>query len=234
MAALTALQIVQEFCDLRGLPRPSAVVGSVEKTVAQYRGILSNLVRRLLRYEWSEQLIEGSFSAVAAYDQGALESLFPGYSELVADTGWATQQRIPLEGPLTERDWAARKALSISGPPYAYRLAAGHFYVTPIPPVTESFTFTYRTSYGFFDGASAIENLTADTDILLFPNNVLMAGFEAIWKRQKGEAYQDEENTFLGLIANAKAKDGLPNLALDKPASAMRPMIVIPSGNWPL
>lgn len=232
MGTLTALGVVQEFCGLRGLPIPTALVGSTEKSVAQYRAVLSSAVRHLLQYRWEQQKIRLTFTAVATADQGLLTTLFPGFESLVPDTGWAMTRKIPVTGPIPDTEWAVQNALSLVGPPYKFWLGEGKMWITPTPVAGESYSFIYRTLYGYANGTVPQETLTADTNTLLFPDDVVLKEFEWNWKKQKGENWQDDYNFAIGLIAKEKSKDGLPNLSLDRTIGNVQPRIYVPVGNW--
>ena len=233
MSTFTVLGLVQEFTALRGLPTPTALVGSNEKSVAQYRAILNDVVRRLLPYRWNQQKLLRSFSAVAAADQGALTTLFPGFDAICEGTGWATTRKIPLVGPISDAEWATQNALNLVGPPFKYWLGNNHLWITPNPTAGEQFGLIYQTAYGYASAAGVAQPaILADTDQILFPDDVLIKGFEASWKKQKGEAYQDDDNMFISLIAKKKSSDGLPHFSLDSKSTSTTPRIYIPVGNW--
>ena len=233
MGTLTALGIVQEFAGLRGLPVPSALVGATDKSTAQYRAILNEVVRKLQGYKWESQKIRSTWMAVATSDQGALATLFPGFESLVYNTGWATTRKIPLIGPLTDTEWATQNALSLVGPPYKFWISQGHIYITPVPTAGETYSVIYQSNYGYFSGGGAVADLTTDDDTLLFPDDVVLKGFEARWKKVKGEPYVDDEGEFLDLIGKRKAPTS-PALQLDVTLSNMTPRIYIPVGDWPV
>jgi len=233
MGTLTALQIVQEFAGLRGLPVPSALVGATDKSTAQYRSVLNEVVRKLQGYKWESQKIRATWTAVATSDQGALTTLFPGFESLIYNTGWATTRKIPLIGPLTDSEWATQQALSLVGPPYKFWISQGHIYITPVPTAGETYSMIYQSEYGFYSGGAAVPGLLVDSDTLLFPDDVVLKGFEARWKKVKGEPYLDDEGEFLDLIAKRKAPT-LPTHQLDVTLTNVQPRIYIPVGDWPV
>lgn len=231
MSTLTALGIVQEFCALQGLPVPSALVGSSEKSVAQYRAILREVVRELLTCAWEEQKVRATFTAETTNLQGPLTTLFPGFEELIRDTFWSVTNDMRVTGPVTDSEWAAILALDISAPPYSYWIGGGSLYLSPIPSSGESFSAIYRTSYGFTSSGSPSASLVADADTLNFPDNVLLAGFEALWKEKKGLPYQTARNRFDDYLAKAQAPVS-PRFQLDSPPPHNGPRVFIPPGSW--
>jgi len=231
----TVLQHVQDFCAKQNLPSPSALVGSTEKSVAQFRGLLLDLSRELLEFRWEQQKIRKTWTSVAGQDQGALEDIFgAGYLSLVPGSGWNNTRRMRIYGPLADQIWAALQVLPNAGPEFQCWVSGGHLYVSPAFVAGETLSFIYQTKYGVqaSDG-TAKERITADDDVLLFPDNVVFRGLEYKWKKQKGEAgWEDDYNVFIGLVAKNLVKDGAPTLTMSPNRRGPQPGIVIPAGNW--
>lgn len=231
MSSLSVLGLVQEFCGLQGLPVPTALVGSNESSVVQYRAIAQAVVREAGRAPWQEKRIRGTFTTVATASQGALSTLFPGFEAFVPGTLWLESETLPVRGPLTDSSWAALTALEISGPPYSYWLSAGLLYLTPTPPAGLTASALYTTDWLYYDGSSPQQMLSADSNTVLIPDDVFLMGFEAFWRKAKGLAYSNEFNLFQDRIGKALAPT-LPTLALDNSPEMARPMIFIPPGSW--
>lgn len=233
---LTVRDLVQEFASLRGLPIPAAVVGATDKNATQYKAIIQAVVRKCLQYRWEGQKVLGSWTAVATSDQGVLSTLLApsgGYGGLVKNTMWCTSRKIPVLGPISDQEYATQQALSLVGPPYKFWLAQEHIYLTPVPTAGETFSAVYQTLFGYAASGVPQENITADENTFLFPDEVMIKGFEAFWKKQKGEDYAEDMVEFIGLIARAKADKGMPTFQLDSPAETVGPRIYIPIGDWP-
>jgi hypothetical protein len=233
--ALTILQLVQEFCDLRGLPTPTAVLGSGEKSVKQYQAILKKVSRKLQGYRWNSQKLQRTFTTVAAVDQGELLTLFGSDFEAFAPmTLWNTSRKLMIGTPVMNSEWALTQALELSGPPFKCWLANGHFYLDPAPEAGETISAIIWVKNGFFDGSVSLEEPDDDGNTFLYPDDVVLAGFEAYWKKQKGEPWGDDYNEFLSLIAKRKVSDGLPRLSLEAPDFKQSPGVFIPPGSWPV
>ena len=231
MGTLSVLQIVQEFCGLRGLPVPSALVGSNETSVVQYRAILNAVLREAAEKPWPETKVRGTFTTVATANQGVLSTLFPGFSSLVKDTFWLDSETLPVQGPLTDATWATLTALDISGPPYSYWLSGSDLYLTPTPPAGLTASAIYHTDWKYFAGASPQQSITLDSNTCVVPDDVMLAGFEAIWLQKKGLSWQAAWNDFQSKLAHSLAPTQ-PTLQLDAPPNLTRPSIYIPPGNW--
>lgn len=233
MSSLSVLELVQEFCGLQGLPVPTALVGSNETSVVQYRAIAKSLLRDALGfgYKWPERKIRGSFTSVATANQGALSTLFSGFEALIPDTMWLESQTIPVRGPISDSDWAALTALNIAGPPYSYWLSGGNLYLTPTPPAGVAISAVYYTNWLFYDGASPQRDLTDDANTVLISDDVFLLGFAYAWRKVKGLPYANEYVIFQDALSRALSPI-LPTLALDSQNLGARPQIFIPPGSW--
>lgn len=231
MGTLSVLALVQEFCGLRGLPVPSALIGSNETSVVQYRAVLNAVLREALGKPWPETKVRGTFTTVATASQGALTTLFPGFNSFVPNTLWLDSETIPVQGPLTDASWQSLTVLDISGPPYSYWLSGGNLYLTPTPPAGLTGSAVYRTDWKYFAGASPQLALTADSNTTVVPDEVLLAGLNAMWLKVKGLSWQADWNDFQGKMAEAIAQTA-PTFQLDAAPNMNRPGIFIPPGSW--
>ena len=235
----TVKSLVQEFCQLRGLPVPSAVVGTLDKSTVQHLAVLKSVLRELLQYNWNQNKAQITFTSNAISYQGQIDALAggaDGFSSLLPDTVWNTTQRIRYDGPVTDETWAAISALQIAGPPYIYYVGGGGLSLSPAPAAGDTIVMYFNTNYSIMSGGTTPSTtITSDDDTILFPDDVLLKGFEAIWKKQKGEPYTDDWNDFQGLIAKGKVAFGMPTLQMDQPLPrGAQPQIFVPPGNWPL
>lgn len=232
---LSILQVVQEYCGLRGLPVPTSIVGSTERSAVQYLSVLKAVGRKAGQYNWQRQKVQGTFTAVAQANQGKLTTLFPSLSALEPGGMWNISRKIPVRGPVSDAEWAVQTALKLAGPPFVSWISQNQLFLSPIPEVGEVFSAIYQTVYYYADSMGSPKGvISADTDTFLFPDDVALKGFEAVWKKQVGEAYIDDENEFLDLISKGKLNGGMPTYRLDSPTTAPGPRIYIPIGNWPV
>ena len=233
----TVLALVQSFTDKLGLPTPSAMIGSQDKSVKQMKALLQETVRDLGEYRWENQRVRTTFLSVGGTDQGALTSLFgSGYFGLVPDSLWNNTRHMRIFGPLSDQVWNALQTLLNAGPEFQSWISQGHLFISPAATAGETLSAVYVTKYTVLavDGVTYKELVTADDDSLVFPDNVVLRGFEYKWRKQKGESgWQDDYNDFIGLVAKNMVKDGATrlNLSLDQ-GYGMRPGIVIPPGSW--
>lgn len=233
--ATNVLQLVSDFTDKQGLPTPTALIGVTEKSVVQYRAILLDVVADLSERSWQQQILRKTWLSAAGQNQGTLESIFgAGYISLIPDTMWNDDRVMQIRGPVPPSVWQRLQNLPYGGPEYLYWISGNVLYVSPDLENVENLSAMYRTKYGVLSaGGTAKERVTVDTDTLLFPDQVVRKGFEAKWRKIKGEpGWEDDYNEYMGLIARNIVKDGAPTLSLDSPVLYPKPGILIPSGNW--
>lgn len=232
----TVLTIVQDLTDKIGLPTPTALIGSSEKSIKQFRALVRELVGDLSEYNWPSQELKCSWTSVAGSDQGALTTLFgPGYHGLQANTLWNETRKVRILGPVTEERWQYSQVLPNPGPEYTCWITGGHLYVSPAAVAGETCSAIYRTKYAVLavDGITTKLNITADDDSFLFPDIVVRRGLEYKWRKAKGEAgWEDDYNSYISAVAANIVKDGSAKLSLTPGVPQMRPGIVIPSGSW--
>ena len=233
----TVLTIVQDFCEKLGLPRPTALVGSQEKSVRQFRALLQETVDDLGEYPFQQQRLRITWTALAAQDQGLLTTIFgDGYDSLIPDTMWNETRHMRIYGPIPASIWQALQTLPNAGPEFQSWIANGHLYISPALAITDTLSAIYVTKYRVLaiDGTTTKERITADNDSILFPRNIVTRGLEWKWRKQKGEAgWEDDYNAYITLVSRALTKDGPATLSLDVPSSrGARPGIVIPAGSW--
>jgi hypothetical protein len=172
---------------------------------------------------------------VAEQDQGNLTALFgANYLSLVTDSIWNTTRRMRVFGPLPDATWQALSVLPNAGPEYQCWIAGNHLYISPAPQPGEEHSAIFWTSAAVVDlNGVPKAAITADTDTLLFPDNVTLSWFKYRWKQQKGVAgWEDDYNDAITLVSRNIVKDGAPTFWLDTSTRSLRPGIVIPAGSW--
>lgn len=232
----TILALVKTFCEVQGLPAPSALVGSNEKSVKQYRGILTDLLLELSEHRFQTQRLTKTWTATGVASQVSLETVFgTDYHGLVPQSMWNITRNNPISGPLSDQTWQAFQSLPNSGPEYSYWISQGVLYLTPVPPAGETLSAAYITDKLVVDvlGTTPKTNFTADDDSCLLPDILILRGLRYKWKEAKGEAgWEDAYNVYIGLVAKSLARDTAPMVHLDVLPAERRPGIVIPPGNW--
>lgn len=240
----TLLETVQSVCGRLVQPVPATVYGSTDKAVVQMMRLLEEGLDFLSgRGAWQQLNFEYTFSTIANADQGVL--LTGLGSPVVAPNGlryilpmtlWDRTNQLPLVGPLDAADWQALQAWLINGPRYQFRLRGGHFLVNPAPTAGWTWAFEY-ISENFATTAAGVglKRFTADTNIILLPDQIVQADLRWRWKKEKGlpyaQEFADTEALVVDALARAKPNKDL-RLDVNEGYDSPRPTIVVPSGNW--
>lgn len=233
----SVLTIVQDFCGKMGLPVPTALIGVTESSVVQYRALMKDLVYELAEFKWQQQSIYTTFSSTPGEDQGALTDLMGlDYFSIVPGSLWDVTEKRPIFGPVGDASWSMYKAFINPGPIYQYRIAQNHLWINPEMPATlHTLSATYLTRYGVTDatGVTYKPIFTVDTDLIIYPDNVVRKSLEWRWKKVKGEPWADDFMEYRELLARNKTKDAnMQTLYLDGPnmGANLVPGIWVPAG----
>lgn len=235
---MSVLSIIQDHCRIHALAVPTAVIGSTDTTVVQLYGILNELLGDMVaESNFNVTTQEAVFTAIAAEDQGLITTYATvGYQWAHPGTFFDRTLRRPLYGPLNDVDWQAIKALPNPGPFYKFRIRQDHILINPAPTAPLStIAFEYASSWAVKSAAGVLKAaISADTDVFVFPENIIKKGLMARWKLLKGLPYQSDEQAYYNLLNNYIARDkAKPNIAVDYPKQQdIRPGVFVPSGNW--
>lgn len=141
-------------------------------------------------------------------------------------THWDRNQHWEVLGPVTPQQWEYLKSgIVTTGPRLFYRLLGDYFQIFPLPSYSSSrIVYEYRStnwveaSNGTLKGAC-----TADTDEILFPENMFVLGLKAFYKQAKGMDYTGDYQLYLSELGKAKAQDqGAPVISLNGPSVGQR------------
>jgi hypothetical protein len=231
---MNVLALVQEFCGKKTLPVPGAVVGSTDTGIVQIRYILAEAVRELAEFSWQEQVVEKTFTSIAAENQGAVTTLLGAdFVSIIPETFWDLNEARPITGPVNDTQWAAMKAIPITGPINYWRIIGNQLRIFPIMSAGHSLRLSYTSKYSILSaGGTLKESITADDDTFLIPDLLIARSLDYRWKRQKGEPWEADYNDFLGLLPKKLADKGMPVLSMDSPSTDIQPGIWVPAGSW--
>jgi hypothetical protein len=235
---MTCLSIIQTVFSELGLTPPNSAVGSSDSQVSNIVA-LCNREGNLLaaRYDWTALQTEATFTTLAQEDQGAIETIAPGYKYILNDTIWNRTLRRPVFGPRTPQSWQQQKAFAINGPWSSHRIKAGHIFMFPVPSAGEDCYFEYISKNWCTDstGATGYSAWNNDADIPVLDENLLILGTIWRWKKLKGFEYAEDFADYERLVLDTFAKDGGRDwLSLTNTKYDIQPGIVVPSGSWNL
>jgi len=236
--AQTVKTLVQEFCERTGIKVPSTVISSVDPQVRQIVGLLNEEIEELCEGPPLQvMLAEFSFSAIAAEEQGQVESLVgEPYRAILNDVLWNRTAKTKLVGPLSPQDFQAQKAFGTSGPTGQYRIRGDRLYILPTPTAGDTIAGEIIRRYAVIPDGGTLptkERCTADNDTFIIPYRLLMAGLRWRWKREKALRYAEDKERYNLMVGNYLIKSGTKRvLSMDGGSGDVKPGIFVPAGNW--
>jgi hypothetical protein len=233
VAYITLAQAVRAQCERTGLSVPATVIGSTDKQIVQMRALLEEICSETAsRGRWRDLTFEKSLTTLGD-ESISLASIDANFSYIIPETFWDRTNDLPLL-PDTPRDWQFKKATSITGPNYNFRLRGQELIVTPAPPAGLIWTFEYVISAWILTVVgSRVDSFTNDGDKIILPPDLVKLGLRWKWKREKGLTYEEDFNSFEMMLTDALGRDEpSPTLHLDRREVDRMPGIFIPAGNW--
>ncbi len=234
------LTLIHTFCLRTGLPAPNIAAGSQDHQILQLVAILNEALEDIVdRWDWTDLQYEATFTTVAAEDQGAVAAIAPnGFLRIFNETIFNRTLRLPLFGPMRKEQWQALKALPTTGPFYKYRILRGRILFNPAGVAGQLCAFEYQSSWAVTAQGNTAPNkstFTADTDVCVFDDKVILAALQWKWLLRKGLDYAEEFRRYEMLGNNAAGRD-TPHARVDLSGSSsqMIPGIWVTPGNWPL
>jgi hypothetical protein len=231
------LDIVVKFCERTDLAVPTQVMGSTDGRLVQIRSLLEEEGHDLARRgPWEGLVFEATHTSLAAESQGAMGDLASNNFSYIKDsTIWDRTNRLPIWGPMTDREWQARKAMVSTGPRYRYRIRGGQLLVTPTPAAGATWAFEYVTKNWILnDLGEGREYFLVDEDVTVLPCDLLILGLRWRWKKEKGREYAEDFATYEQTVMNALGRDGSkPIVRMDGAYEHdAKPAVLVPLYSW--
>jgi hypothetical protein len=236
----TLLEVVTDQCGRQNIPVPTTVYGTSDPQVRQIMRLLEEEGNDLsVRGSWECLMNEASHTTLALEDQGAIATIASnGFRSIKNNTIWDRTDRLPVIGPMDAMEWQAMKAVFANGPRYRYRIRGGHLLVNPTPTAGHSWKFEYVSKYWITDTGGTIykRRFTADTDVVLLPDDLCLQGLRWRWKKEKGMEYAEDFRTYEMQVKDALGKDGgKAVLSMDDDMTrGPVPGVWVSPGSWPL
>ena len=236
----TVLSVVQQAAVRLSQSEPSSMVGSSDKNVLQFLGLLNEEGRALRkRYPWQFTINEGSFTTVATESQGALDGTIVSSANnidyILNDVMWDRTSLLPILGPKSAKNWQALKALSVGGVYLEYRIRGGNLIIYPTPTAGDSVYFEY-VSKNWISNAAAdtfYTRVNLDTDLVMLDDEALILGVKWRWLKAKGLEYAEDFNSYEAYVADLMTRDGTkPVISANRRESGYIRGVAIPPGNW--
>ena len=233
---MTCLTIVNSVLGRLGLNTTNAAVGSTDLQIQNIVALSNEEGQELAyRYPWTVLQNEATYTTVATEDQGAIDTIAPGLNYIINDTIWNRSLRRPVFGPKTPQGWQQNKAFAINGPWSNFRIQGGHLKMYPTPSAGQDCYFEYITKNWCTDstGVTGKSEWSADTDVSLLDEAIIILGTIWRWKKLKGFEYAEDFNIYERRVMDAMGRDGSKDwLSLTNTKYDVFPGVVVPSGSW--
>lgn len=235
---MNLVELCNRFAIRTGLPQSNTAFGG-NTTMAQIAGLLDEVLDYLTsEYNFQQLREEAVFFAQEFEYQGVLNVLAPkGFARLCSGTFFDRTNRLEVQGPLTQAEWQALKATTITGPATWFKIQNDALYLTPAPAAFGEFAFEYMSNFAVREcsGGARKRYPTKDDDLFQLPDDLLLAGLRWRWKAEKGFDYAEELRQFEMLAKSAALVSGSARAySLDGCGPKAVPGIIVPSGNWSL
>jgi hypothetical protein len=236
LGVLNLLDLVKKFCGRTNISSPATVYGSADPQIKQIMSLLEEEGNDLaVRGDWQALTLEATWTSVAAEDQGAITTIATnGFRKIKDETFWDRNLKLRVNGPVSDKEWQALKAMTVTGPRYNYRLRNGHLLANPTPTAGHTWAFEY-VSYNWIIDSNGLgygQYFSNDTDYILLPNEIVLLGLRWRWKREKGLDYAEDFRTYEIQVNKALGGDGGKTTLNMGDSERSGPMVFIPAGNW--
>lgn len=236
---MSVLSVVQHVCGRTNVPVPVTVLGNADRQVTQMLRLLEEEGNDLsTRGDWNVLSYEATVTTLANQSQGYVATWATnGFRHIRNDTFWDRTNKLPILGPLTEREWQQIQAMTTTGPRYRYRIKNNLLLATPTPPAGLTWVFEYISKNWLqtADLTTYLQYASLDTNNILLPEDLVIAGLRWRWMREKGFDYAELFNTYEHQVKNALGRDGgKRTLRMDGGSQDARPGIFVSPMSWNL
>ena len=241
--SMTLLEVITEFCQRTGLEAPLVICASTDLSALQFKGLANEVITDITGRGNSWPLLQKQATwtspGTAGGSQGTLATLFPyGFKYIIPATAYDRTDRRILFGPKSPQLWQESLALPFTGPFYAYRIWQGSFYIQPDLEIGHTIALEYASDWAIQATAAGAykRRFTADTDVFVLDEEMLLMGLRWKWKKEKGLTFVTEKLEYESYLAQCMGNDGTKGeLNMNGPVQPeIKPGIWVSAGNWPL
>jgi hypothetical protein len=207
---MSLLTIIQDACAETGTPRPSAAYGSLDDFIRQMVRLANKEGKELVkRFEWQVLTKEVTFTSLANETQTAI--LPADFGRFVNETFYNRSESRQFEGPIPPTEWQNRKATTANTIMYGYRQRGDAILIMPTPAAGDTYAFEYISKYWIdndADGDGDLAAFAADTNTVLFDEEILTLGVIWRFKMARGLDYAEDFRTYEAWLNRTFAHDG--------------------------
>lgn len=185
----TAIDAVQRVCGRLGLPTPTSAFTAGQNQTARQMGFLLTEVGRKIRRAHQWQVLQAEW--LLQTQPGVVEYALPsGYDGFIDSTAWNTTSNLPMVGPASPQQWNYLKG-RIVGPTVGgliYRIAGNKFLLHDPPQSAQDLLIGYFSRNWVLGGdlVTMADQVTQDSDTILFDPELVVAGLKLAFLNEKG------------------------------------------------
>lgn len=222
------------------LALPLTDINATDALTIQLMALFNKAGQELVEEDWSHLTNRYTFSPTASGPY----ALPADYRSLIPQSGWDTTSMLPLQGPVSDRDWEqllARNVVNAVGTPFRTWQNQLFLYPGTGYPTGRTIAFEYRSSFWVAGiaapGALPIADVVAyPEDIIWFERKLIVSALKLAWKREKGFDSTAAQQDFEANLQRAKDNDvDAPVLTLNgRRDSVLLNLNNLPEGNYTL
>lgn len=183
---LTVQGVLARVMGSFGLPVPTSVFASTDGNVTQMLSLLNDVGEELLT-EGDWQFLDGEHQITTT--TSLVYDIPADLDHYIADSQWNQSTKVPMSGPLTERNWEAIKARGLGGGTLTifFRVANDKLELMTPPGEGQVLTLPYR-SRAWVQAADGTlrDNVQQSDDLVLYDPILIRAALTLAWLKKKG------------------------------------------------
>jgi hypothetical protein len=240
---VNVLKMAQDVARKIGVTPPTALFGSTAPISVRMVALLEDQGRYLReRCVWPQQKKFHTITTTASRSKYPFPSDFYAW---VPGTTIDQQYADRLVGPLTDSEWndrvyaegyESRPAFRVYGPDGNPASSGGQIEIHPTPASNGlTYTFDYLTKNLFYTSnyVTGSETISADTDVSLFDDDIMLKGLEWRYRESKGQQYGEQKAEHDRMVDAAAARwAGTYKGSFANRMNEMK--ISVPRGGWSL
>jgi len=205
---ITGAQAVSDVMRNLGFTPPSTAVSSSTDQIAAQMWALASEVGQLLldEHDWELLSSEHTITTTPAVTEYALPDDWHRY---IPDAQWNRTTRLPVVGSLKEFEWQALKARNLAGTTFTmlYAIQGGNVvFYEPVDTV-QTIVFPYVSRGWVQDGSDYRDNLTSDSQVVLYDPQLFKLALTLAWKDAKGFDLTRSQAAYEAQLRAAKGRD---------------------------
>lgn len=195
---MSLLTVIQDAMLLCGLTKPTAVLTSTDTAIQQFVAFAQQEVDETFTgNNWRNSHVD---FLITGDGTSTLWPIPNDFERMIAGQAMWSQKypSIPLQGPISDTDYLALKALPVMPVRPVWRLIGGILEIWPALSLGELVNGSYFSTnpISSADGLNRYLRWMNDTDFPLFPETILRSGIIWRWKRSKGLDYAEDFRTW--------------------------------------